>query len=154
MLFSIFSWAESIRFVEEKYYEALESTFHKTGTVSFFKDSMLIQYDKDDTLLTYNGDTLIIQKGEEQEVLDLNKSIEVKIFFILFEAVYFENEKVLARYFEIEKQKKMIVLKPHRSISSYVEGVSYKKTDSKLDFLQIELRTADRIRIEELDEVP
>lgn len=145
--------AESINFSEEKYHEALESTFHKTGTVNFLKDSMEIKYDGDERLLIYQDDLLITQEGEQRDELDLTTRPDVKIFFMLFEAVFFDKKEILEDYFDLEEKTNMTVLTPNSSIRSYVEEVSYKKIERKLKFLQINLTTEDTIRIEEIDEV-
>lgn len=152
LLLSLSIFAQSISFSEERYHGALDATFTKTGKIKFLKHSIEIVYDGDETVLIYNGDLLITQKGDVKKELDLSKRPAVKIFFVLFEAVYFDNKKVLESYFSIKETKKFVSLTPHKNISSYVDSVSYKKTDKKLNFLQINLSSKDRIRIEETNE--
>lgn len=153
LLLSLSLFAQSITFSEEKYHEALDATFKKTGKISFLKHSIEIVYDGDETVLIYNGDLLITQKGETKKELDLSKRPAVKIFFVLFEAVYHDNKEVLESYFTIREEKEFVSLVPHKSISSYIDSVSYKKTNKKLNFLQINLSNKDRIRIEETNEI-
>ena len=154
MLFiSLPIFAQSISFSEERYHEALDATFKKTGKIKFLKHSIEIVYDGDDTVLIYNGDLLTTQRGETKKELDLSKKPAVKMFFLLFEAVYFDNKKVLESYFTIKRTKEFVSLAPHKSISSYIDSVSYKKTNKKLNFLQINLGNKDRIRIEETNEI-
>jgi|GEM_PF-4366236 len=155
LLISLPIFAQSISFSEERYHEALDATFKKTGKIKFLKHSIEIMYDGDETVLIYSGDLLITQKGEVKKELDLSKRPAVKIFFVLFEAVYLDNDnkKVLESYFSIKETKGLVSLTPHKNISSYVDSASYKKTNKKLNFLQINLSSKDRIRIEETNEV-
>jgi len=143
--------SRTIYFSEEKYYEALESTFNKKGKIHFLKDKMEIHYDGDDTLLTYSDDILITQKGTTVEKLDLTTNPSVKMFFVLFEAIYFEKMNILQSYFSMKKKGKIVEMLPHKSIANYIESVQYKKTNTRLDFLQINLSNEDRIRIEEIE---
>lgn len=137
-------------FSEAKYYEALESTFHKKGKIHFLKDKIEINYEGDDTLLTYSNDMLITKKGNKITTLDLTTKPSVKMFFVLFEAIYFDKKEILQSYFVMKKKGNTIVMLPRKNISHTIETVQYKKTNEKLDFLQINLSNEDRIRIEEI----
>ncbi|MDD2640641.1 MAG: hypothetical protein PHS65_06570 [Arcobacteraceae bacterium] len=150
-LFSVTVFAKNIHFLEEKYYEALDSTFKKTGNINFLKNSIEISYDGDESVLKYKDDLLVIQGTETEKVVDLTQKPVVKMFFILLKAVYFDNREIFESYFTIKKTKEFILLKPHGSVSSYIDVVRYKKINNKLEFLQINLRNKDRIRIEEIE---
>ncbi|HEY9189333.1 MAG TPA: hypothetical protein VIM88_00535 [Sulfurovum sp.] len=152
-LLSLPIFGQSIGFSEERYHNALDATFHKTGKIKFLKHSIEIMYDGDETVLIYNGDLLIHQTGDVKKELDLSKRPAVKIFFVLFDAVYHDNKKMLESYFSIHETEGLVLLTPLNNISSYVDSASYKKTDKKLDFLQINLSNKDSIRIEETNEV-
>jgi hypothetical protein len=138
-------------FSESKYYEALETTFNKKGKIHFLKNKIEINYEGDDTLLTYSNDILITKKGETIKTLDLTKNPSVKMFFVLFEAIYFDKKEILQSYFEMKKKGKAVEMLPHKNIAHYIKNVQYKKTNKKLDFLQINLSNEDRIRIEEIE---
>lgn len=153
LLLSLPIFAQSIKFFEEKYYEALSKTIKKTGKIKFLKSSIEIIYDGDDTVLIYKDDLLITQKEDTKKVLDLSKSPAVKIFFILLEAIYFDNRRLLESYFTIKETKEYISLVPRKNISSYLDIVRYKKTNKKLNFLQINMSNKDQIRIEEINEI-
>jgi hypothetical protein len=141
--------AQSIRFSEAKYYTALDKTLNKKGNIHFAKDSMEIVYD-DKSILRYSGDFLVRQKGKKIQKIDLKKKPAMKMFFVLFEAIYFEKKKVLRSYFNMQKVKEIMVLTPKKGVSRYISGVRYKKRKKKLDFLEIHLSNKDRIRIEEI----
>ena len=143
--------AKTIYFSEEKYYEAVESTFNKKGKIHFLKDKMEINYDGDDTLLTYSGNILITQKGTVVKKLNLITKPSVKMFFVLFEAIYFDKTNILQTYFSMKKIGDTVDMLPHKNIANYIESVQYQKTNTKLDFLQINLSNEDRIRIEEIE---
>ncbi len=143
------AFAKTIDFSEEKYIEALGKTFTKKGKISFFKNKIVIVYDHDDSILTYDGEYLITKKNNKIKKLDLSKKPSVKMFFILFEAIYFNKNKVLKTYFSSKQAVGITQLVPNETISRYIEGVHFKKSAKKLDFLDIKLSNKDRIHIEE-----
>jgi len=139
-----------MHFSEEKYYDALEMSFYKKGEIHFSKDSIKIIYQNDNAILTYDRHFLITQKGSEKKMIDISKHPEIKIFFLLFEAIYLGKDKIIQSYFTPVKKKGMTILTPHKNISKIIRNVQYKKTGKQLDFLKINLSSKDRIMIEEI----
>jgi len=146
LLIPVFS--KTIHFHEEKYYDALEKRFKQTGKITFANEKIQIIYD-DNTTLTYTGDFLYTQKEGKIKKLDLAKNPAVKMFFLLFEAIYFDEKEVLRRYFRSENSEGTVVLMPKENISRYITNVRYQKTKKRLNFLNIELTNKDWVRIEE-----
>jgi hypothetical protein len=142
--------SQTIHFYEEKYYDALGKTFDKKGKITFAGEKIQIVYD-DDTMVTYTGDFLYMQKEGKTKKLDLNKKPAAKMFFLLFEAIYFDKQKVLKSYFISQNLKGIIVLTPRENVSRYINIVRYKKLKTKLKFLEIKLTNKDWVYIEELD---
>ena len=140
--------SKTIYFHEEKYYDALEKTFKQKGKITFAREKIQIMYD-DNTTLTYTGDFLYTQKEGKVKKLDLAKKPAVKMFFLLFEAIYFNKKEVLKRYFTSENLKGTVVLTAKENISRYISTVRYQKTKNRLNFLNIELTNKDWVRIEE-----
>lgn len=148
LLVSVFP--KTIQFSEAKYYDALEKTFHKEGKIIFTGEKIQVVYD-DTTTVTYTGDFLYTEKEGQIKKLDLSKKPEVKMFFLLFDAIYFNNKEVLSSYFMSQKSKGVMILTPRDNISRYINIVHYQKTRNKLNFLEIKLMNKDWIRIEELN---
>lgn len=146
LMMPIFS--KTIHFHEEKYYDALEKTFIQEGKITFAGEKIQIMYD-DNTTLTYTGDFLYTEKKGKVQKLNLDKNPAVKIFFLLFEAIYFNKKEVLKRYFTSEKHNSTVVLTAKENISRYISTVRYQKTKKRLNFLNIELTNKDWVRIEE-----
>jgi len=142
-------FSKTINFSEEKYIEALGKTFSKKGKISFLKNKIVIVYDHDNSILTYNGEYLTTEKNNKIKKLDLAKNPSVKMFFLLFEAIYFNKKHVLEAYFSSKKTGGITQLVPNETISRYIEDVRFKKSAKKLDFLDIKLSNKDRIHIEE-----
>lgn len=140
--------AKTIHFSEAKYIDALGKTFQKSGTITFAKNSIKIDY-ADHTSLTYSGDFVISKKGNRSKKIDLKKNPAVKMFFLLFEAIYFDKQSVFKSYFDQHRKQGVVILDPHENIKQYITTVRYKKTAKKLHFLKIFMANKDRIRIEE-----
>jgi len=141
--------AQTIHFSEEKYFDSLEMTFYKKGKITFLKDKIIIAYDNDRNLLTYSNAKLVTQKGLDRKVLDLRRKPAIRMFFILFEAVYFDKKKILESYFTLKINNGVTRLTPHKIIATYIESVEYQKKGKYLKFLKINLANNDRILIEE-----
>ncbi len=141
--------AQTIHFSEEKYFDSLEMTFYKKGEITFFKNKIIIVYENDISILTYSNSKLIKQEGSERKVLDLRTKPAIKMFFILFEAVYFDKKKILESYFSLKTNNGVTSLTPHKVIAKYIESVEYQKKGKQLRFLKINLTNNDRILIEE-----
>ena len=149
VLLPFFVYAQTIHFSEEKYFESLEMSFHKKGKISFLKNKIEIVYEKDKTILIYSDNFLIKQKGSNKTQLDLRKKPAIKMFFVLFEAIYFDKKKILQSYFTLETLNGITKLIPHKSITKYIESVEYAKKGIHLHFLKIIFTNRDRILIEE-----
>jgi len=150
LLLVIPTFSQTIHFSEEKYYDALEKRFNKEGKIIFTDGKIQIVYD-DSTTVTYTGDFLYTQKDEKTKKLDLNKKPAVKMFFLLFEAIYFNKTEVLNSYFTSQKLKGIIILTPKENISRHINIVRYQKIKNRLKFLEIKLTNKDWVRIEELN---
>ena len=141
-------YSQTINFYEEKYYDALETTFNTEGDIIFAGEKIQILYD-DHTILTYTGHFLYTEKEGKTTKINLDKKPEVKMFFILFKAIYFNKQEVLDRYFMRQGSKDIVVLLPKENVSPYITIVRYQKVKKRLNFLEIKLTNKDWIRIEE-----
>ena len=63
---------------------------------------------------------LITKKGTEIKKLDLTKKPSVKMFFVLFEAIYFEKKEILQTYFSMQKKGNIMHFQGSKS-----EGLLY-----------------------------
>ena len=143
--------ADSMKFVESRYHYALDATFKQVGVISFTKEYIEINYVKQHKILKYTGDILTTKYKDKKEILDLNSNPSVKLFFLLFDAIYFEKKMFLTSYFKVSKAKSQIILTPKKKISSFIKKVTYHKEKNKLLYLNIVMTNKDRIKIEEVD---
>lgn len=144
-------YAQSINFIEEKYHDAIESTFTKTGIISFLDKNITVEYPKETTKLIYTQGFLRIEENNNSQTMTLEDKPEIELFFTLFKAIYFEDKRLLSSYFLEDKENQTFTLTPKALISSYIDKVRYKKENNKLLFLEIFFASQDRVRIEELD---
>ena len=155
-IFSISTFALTINFSEEKYHEAIDSSFTKEGNITFLDNSIEVAYKDDDAKVIYHDENLtIVEKGEKKEI-DLESRPEVKMFFTLFRAIYFEDKALLEEFFKLTVFDGVTTLSPNAVVSNYIDKVRYKKSREsnnskvKLDFLEINFALGDRVRIEEI----
>lgn len=150
-IFTLFSSAKTIHFSEEKYHEALDTSFTKEGNITFLDEQIEIVYFEDNSKLRYSENLLIIEKDGQKREIDLSEKPEIKMFFTLFRAIYFDEKSIIDSFFTTSIFDNIITLTPLSMVSPYIEKVSYQKTEEKLIFLEIIFTLEDRIRIEELD---
>jgi hypothetical protein len=142
--------AQSMHFIEEKYHAALDRTLNKKGNITFEKGKISIVYKGSGNRLLYDDNYLYTTKNKKVHKLDLRKKPAIKMFFVLFEAVYLNKQNVLKSYFNITKKGNTFILHPKKSIAPYIKAMQYSKVKNKLLFLTISLGNGDRIHIEEI----
>jgi len=143
--------AKTIQFSEEKYHEALDTSFTKKGKITFLENSLEILYEAEKSKLIYSEDLLIIKSKEESKEINLKDKPQINMFFTLIRGIYFEDKELLSNFFNLTNDDKVYTLTPKPITSNYIDKVLYKKTKEKLDFLEIYFSSKDRTRIEELN---
>ncbi len=150
-LLTLTAMSQTIHFSEEKYHAALETSFNKEGNITFLDDRIEVIYFKNRRKLIYQKELLTVEKEGKKEEIDLRERPEVKIFFTLFRAIYFDDQKLISSFFTHKEREGINILSPQDMVSHYIEQVRYKRDEKKLIFLEINFVSRDRIHIEELD---
>ncbi len=140
---------DTIHFRENRYIYALNKTVVKTGIITSSEDSLTVAYDKSGQKLLYDGESLTIADRRGTKVIDLNRDIVTKLFFVLLQAVFHNDEKQLKQFFTIESRGSQRILYPRELASGHITKIIYKKSN-KLDYLHIYLKNQDRISIEQI----
>ena len=99
LLLTFFLHAEAFRFKEERYLYALDKTVTREGTIRFSSGGLEILYDQGGQSLLYYKDKLVVVKGTQRKVLDLNRDPVMKTFFMLLEAIFYDDSEKLERFF-------------------------------------------------------
>ncbi|MEA3456012.1 MAG: hypothetical protein U9R26_05865 [Campylobacterota bacterium] len=152
LLILSFLAAESIHFKEQRYLYALNKTLSKKGTISFSKNGLTILYDKVGQKLSYRQDSLVITNKGHQKTIDLNKDIVTKLFFVVLQAIFHDNQKQLEQFFTLQINEDERILLPKEMASKQIIKIMYKKSN-RLDYLHIYLKNRDRISIEQTNEI-
>jgi len=150
LLFNALISAKSVHFMEEKYYASLDKTISKKGLISFRNQKIAIRYDNETRSIEYDGTYLRTYTGKQVKKVNLDQKPAIKMFFMLFESVYFNKTNTLSSYFDIKKKDHSVTLSPKKNVAQYISSMHYKKEKGKLHFLDIHLANGDRIHIEEI----
>jgi len=149
LIFSSLVFSKDMFFTETKYYDAMGKTFIKQGHIRFDGHGKIrIVYEKDQGIVTYTGAYLYIQKKGKTKKVDLSQKPAMKMFFILFEAIYLNQNHVIETYFEKHDVKGMTELTPKGASRKYLSTVRYKKVKKSMKFLEIQMTNKDWVRIE------
>lgn len=155
-LFLLFSCtmllAETIPFEEKRYIYALNSTIIKKGEIDASKDDLTIRYSSGGQKLIYTKNRLTITGQGKTKVIDLDKDIVTKLFFVVLHAIFRDDREQLMRFFTIESKGTQRILYPKELASKRIVKIIYQKSD-KLDYLHIYLKNQDRISIEQVNEI-
>ena len=144
MLFS-----KGVHFSETKYYDALEKTLTKQGHITFDGHGKIrIVYEHNQSIVTYTGTFLYIEKKGKTKKVDLSQKPAIKMFFVLFEAIYLNQNNVIEAYFEKKVFEGVMLLTPKGKTRQYISKVRYKRVKNRLKFLEIYLTNKDWVRIE------
>lgn len=150
LLLSTVLFAKSIHFLENKHYASLDKSISKKGLITFKNKKISIQYDDETQYISYDGKYLYSYDGTKVKKTNLDTKPTTKIFFMLFEAIYFNKLNILSSYFTIKQDVSTVSLLPKKNVSKYIKSVAYKKEKGILHFLNIHLTNGDRIHIEEI----
>ena len=142
--------AESIYFEENRYLYSLNKTITKKGTIGSSKSDLTILYSDGGQKLIYDKNRLTITDHGKTKVIDLNKDIVTKLFFVVLQAIFHDDKEQLKQFFTIESKGAQRILHPKELASKRIVKIVYKKSD-KLDYLHIYLKNKDRISIEQAD---
>ncbi len=140
--------SDTIHFRENRYIYALNKKVVKNGVIASSKDSLTISYEKNAQKLLYKKESLTIVNHRGTKVIDLNKDIVTKLFFVVLQAIFHDDKKQLKQFFVIESKGAQRILYPKELASSRITKIIYKKSN-KLDYLHIYLKNQDRISIEQ-----
>jgi len=151
LLFNTLISAKNVPFTETKYYASLDKTIIKKGLISFQNKKIAIRYNNETHSIEYDGTYLRTYSGNHVKKVNLDQKPAIKMFFMLFESVYFNKTNTLSSYFDIKKKKHTVILSPKKNVAQYISSMQYKKEKGKLHFLDIHLANGDRIHIEETE---
>ena len=145
-------FAESIPFEEKRYIYALNSTVVKNGTINFSTDDLAILYSNGGQKLIYAKNRLTITGKGKTKVINLDKDIVTKLFFVVLQAIFHDDREQLKRFFTIESKGTQRILHPKELASKRIVKIIYKKSDT-LDYLHIYLKNQGRISIEQINKI-
>ncbi len=141
--------AEKIHFEEKRYLYSLNKTINKQGVISSSKDELTILYQNGQKLI-YRNDLLTISSRGKQKVIDLNKDLVMKLFFVVLQDIFSDDIMQLKQFFTIQSKGTQRILHPKALASKRIVKIIYQKSE-KLDYLHIHLKNKDRISIEQVD---
>jgi hypothetical protein len=147
----MFASAKTIHFQEEKYIEALDNDFYKKGTLEFQNNSIKLQYNNLDKILIYKDDTLTLLENNQEQQIDQNSTIMLKMVFLLISSIYYDDIENLEEFFEVVSQEKSTLLIPKKDISRYIKSIHFSK-DTKLNYIIISMQNGNTTTIKQIDE--
>lgn len=146
---SLFSLCEPIKFKEEKYISALQTTLSKEGWITHYEDSIEIYYPKEKKSFLFNQNHIIEKKAEETKVILYEENLALTIFSKVIKAIYTNEFADLNTFFTIKKQDDTFILFPNEHILNFITTIEYKKNLTSLEFLKINFTNEDWIYIVE-----
>lgn len=146
---TLYLFSNTIKFEEEKYISAVQMNTYKNGTIEINEDSIVLAYPESNISFSFNKDNIIKRKNQDEEILKYEDNLELTIFSKIIGSIYRDQTDDLEEYFEIKKDKNLVVLLPNDYISNVINKIEYNKKDSKLEFLKIYFTNEDWINIVE-----
>lgn len=150
--FTLFLFAETIKFQEEKYIDAIDTTLYKKGSLEFGDNTIKLQYTNSDKLLIYFDDTLTLEDKTNGSKTDLSTNIILTTMFVLIDSVYHDKLTVLEEFFTMKKEDTLTALEPKVVLKNYIDRVEFLKQNGKLKFLTILMHNNDKTIIRQIDE--
>lgn len=149
LISTIFLFSNPIKFKEEKYISALDTSVYRNGILKIGNDLLEIKYKNENKSFIFTKENIIKKNGAEEEILNYEENLELTIFSKIINSIYKNETKNLKEYFQITKDGPIITLVPNEYIANVIEKIEYKKVDIKLVFLKIYFTNDDWINIVE-----
>lgn len=147
----LFLFADTIKFKEEKYVNALQSSVFRNGMLKLEKDFIEIIYQEEHKSFIFYNDRIVLKTKEKEENLKHGDNIELSVFLKLIKSIYKNQQEDLKEYFEITNEKEKTVLSPNEYLANVIQKIEYKKANDKLDFLKIYFINEDWIKIVQIN---
>ncbi len=141
----------NIAFKETRYMSAFDIDRTMYGNVDFKDQDMIINYtEPQKETISYLDDKVTIFKGVEVKEYSFEEYPQALFMGLIIKAIITENYTPIEEFFEIQKQKELIlfIAKPAMT-GTIIEMEVYKKNDLKQ--VVIKMSNQDKITIETLN---
>lgn len=149
LIASLYSFAEPIKFKEEKFINAFQTSVYRDGLMNINSSFIEISYPKENKSFIFNKENIIEKEGNKEKILNYEENLELTIFSKIIRSVYQNQTDEITEYFDIKNENKKIVLIPNEYISNAINKIEYKKNHTQLEFLKIYFTNEDWINIVE-----
>jgi hypothetical protein len=144
-------FCDTVSFKEGKYVEALDIFTYRDGNVSYSDEQTIIKY-QDGKIITKKDNNLTVhnKSGELLTTIQLNKRVEISLYFKLTKALFLKDFKSLEENFEIKefKEKNYLFL-PKDNIKNVIEEITLTlNQDETPKEFSINFGNGDIIKIE------
>lgn len=147
ILFSFYAFGATIKFKEEKYISALQTSVFRDGLITINNERIEIKYLKEKKSFIFNAQHIIEKNDTQEKILNYEDHLELTLFSKIIRAVYQNQPQELDAYFVITNKDKKTVLLPNEYIANVIEKIEYKKEHNQLEFLKIYFINKDWINI-------
>lgn len=150
LLYIISLHAQTQNFKETKFVEALELYTYRDGNISYDGTKTVVRY-RDGKIITKVDSNLTVRndKNEILTTIDLNKRVEVALYFRLSKALFSKNFNTLKENFDIEQKDKEYRFSPKDDTKEVISDIELSlKADNSVDFFIINFTNRDTIKIE------
>ena len=151
LLSTLFLLANPIKFKEEKYINALQSSIYKNGFLKIEENFIEINYKEDNKAFIFYNDHIILKTKEKEDTLKYEENIELSVFLKLIKCIYKNQPEDLKEYFDITNEDKKTILMPNEYLSNVIQKIEFKKNNEKLEFLKIYFVNEDWINIVQIN---
>jgi len=146
LFFATGLFSQSIDFTQNKYLSAFDRFSIKKGTLTFKNDSIILKYEKDSDIIIFNKENIIIKTIKHEFVSSHEEEAKLFVFFSLVKAVFLDDFTEIKDNFTILKKDKVVLI-PKEDLADVIQKIEYKKTNNKLEYLNIFFINKNRIHI-------
>lgn len=148
---TLFLFANPIKFKEEKYVNALQTSVNKNGILKLENDFIEINYQEENKSFIFYNDHIILKTKEKEDSLKYEENIELSVFLKLIKSIYKNQPEDLKEYFGIANENEKTILTPNEYLANVIQKIEFKKTNEKLEFLKIYFVNEDWIKIAQIN---
>ncbi|WP_428025192.1 hypothetical protein [Arcobacter sp.] len=146
---TMFLFSNPIKFKEEKYISALDTSVFRYGILKINNDVLEVKYPKDNKSFVFTKENIIENNGNKKTFLNYEENLELTLFSKIIDSIYKNKLENLEEYFSVTKDASKVILTPNEYIANVINKIEYEKLDMKLLFLKIYFTNDDWIKIVE-----
>jgi len=147
LLFASLAFAQSYKFSELKYIDAIGRYSQRDGVITFTKDGLDIKYPKSKNEFYYDGSKIKYLQNHKEQTLTEKQANNMMFYFNILKMLHKGDNTELKKHFTVTQKDKALTLTPTDFLKYYIKKIVKTKGAKNLQDVKIFFNNGDSIVI-------